>query len=54
VVDDITSKASDFAARATSTARDAGEKIYSAGNQAAKYAGETVAFLAIRWFLRTE
>ena len=35
--------ASDFAARATSTARDAGEKIYSAGNQAGKYAGETVA-----------
>jgi uncharacterized protein YjbJ (UPF0337 family) len=43
VVDDVTSKASDLAARATSMARDAGEKIYSAGNQAGKYAGETVA-----------
>jgi uncharacterized protein YjbJ (UPF0337 family) len=43
VVDDMTSKGSDFAARATSTARDAGEKIYSAGNQAGKYVGETVA-----------
>jgi uncharacterized protein YjbJ (UPF0337 family) len=42
VVDDLTSKASDFAARATSTARDGGEKIYTAGNQAGKYVGETV------------
>lgn len=43
VVDDVTSKAGDFAARASSTARDAGGKIYSAGNQAGKYVGETVA-----------
>jgi uncharacterized protein YjbJ (UPF0337 family) len=43
VVDDMINNASDFAARATSTARDAGEKICSAGNQAGKYAGETVA-----------
>lgn len=42
MVDDMTSTTSDFAARATSTARDAGEKIYSAGNQAGKYVGETV------------
>ena len=42
VVDDIASKGADFAARASSTARDAGEKIYTAGNQAGKYVGETV------------
>jgi uncharacterized protein YjbJ (UPF0337 family) len=42
VVDEVTSKASDFATRATTTARDAGEKLYAAGNQAGKYVGETV------------
>jgi uncharacterized protein YjbJ (UPF0337 family) len=52
-VDDLANKASDFASRAGSTARDtadavrrsagdAGQKIYAAGNQAGKYVGETV------------
>lgn len=42
VVDDLTSRASDFAGRATETAKDAGQKIYGAGNQAGKYVGDTV------------
>jgi uncharacterized protein YjbJ (UPF0337 family) len=41
-VDDLASKAADLAGRASDAAKDAGQKIYTAGDQAGKYVGETV------------
>ena len=42
MVDDLAAKASDLAGRASETVKDAGQKIYTAGNQAGRVVGETV------------
>jgi uncharacterized protein YjbJ (UPF0337 family) len=42
MVDDLAAKASNLAGRAGETVKDAGQKIYTAGNQAGRVVGETV------------
>ena len=41
-VDDLASRAAGLAGRASEAAKDAGQKVYAAGDQAGKYVGEAV------------